>query len=611
MQGIIVGNMATGDKKTKNYTRQELAPLSDEQLKQAEQVVADKLKDNPELFNLLESRYTVDSLVDFFVQSLEGSRKILPKERRRYVIYLRKSTDDERKQVRSIEDQRKECLDLAKRLDIRVRLEDIFEERWSAKTSGKREIFNAMMNGFETGKYHGLISWSPDRLSRNMLEGGQIIEHVDHEKIQDLLFCTYAFDNTPNGKMMLGILFATSKQYSDKLAVDVARGITGAIHEGKYVGLVKKGYYADTDNGRFMPDGVHWQLLRQAVVMRLKDGKTNQEIADFLNASNFSIRKSQDDPYKKAKMDKKTVATMFTDPFYTGAYKYGDNIANLNDAYNFLPLMTPDEYIALSKNMSDSFNKKFVGRSNVSQRLEFGLLREKVICHFCDGNMGFQRTRIVRGKNAGSWQLSYYCRNKECIRHNDEEAVRIYGKKLAKSISARFVTAHIEWTLRHMTANVLEAHKHYIDRIEKQVAIDKEIAKRKLTEAKTELKRQKDMYSKYQTFQVEDPETYKKHHAGKLEFHQAQINAVNATITTTQKELEDLRQALPTREEFVELVHSYLETILNTTDLIEEDAVYRELVLNLRAGDNAVSVIKLNPPYDMMVDYSENTSWSG
>ncbi len=603
--------MAKSDNKTRVRKKQEFVTSSDEQLKRAEQVVADSLKDNPELFNLPESRYTVESLVDFFVQSLEGSRKILPKEKRRYVIYLRKSTDDERKQVRSIEDQRKECLDLARRFDIKVRPEDIFEERWSAKTSGKREIFNAMMNGFEIGKYHGLISWSPDRLSRNMLEGGQIIEHVDHEKIQDLLFCTYAFDNTPNGKMMLGILFATSKQYSDKLAVDVARGITGAIHEGKYVGLVKKGYYADTDNGRFMPDGVHWQLLRQAVVMRLTEGKTNQEIADFLNTSNFSYRKNQDEPYRKSKMDKKTVATMFVDPFYTGAYKYGDNIANLNDNYNFLPLMTPDEYIALSKNMSDSFNKKFVGRSNVSQRLDFGLLREKVICDFCDGNMGFQRTRIVRGKNAGSWQLSYYCRNKECVRHNDDEAIRVYGKKLAKSVSARFITAHIEWTLRHMTANVLEAHKQYISRIEKQVAIDKDIAKRKLTEAKVELKRQKDMYAKYQTFQVDEPETYKKHHAGKLEFHQAQINAVNASITSAQKELDDLRKALPTREEFVELVHSYLKTILETSDLIEEDAVYRELVLNLRVRDNVVSVIKLNPPYDMMVDLSENTSWSG
>jgi len=225
--------------------------------------------------------------------------------------------------------------------------------------------------------------------------------------------------------------------------------------------------------------------------------------------------------------------------------------------------------------------------------------------------MTFQRTKIQRGKNAGSWQLTYYCRNKECIRHKDDEAIRVHGKKLAKSVSARFITAHIEWTLRHMTANVLEAHKQYIDRIEARVAINKDIAKRKLTEAKTELKHQKDMYSKYQTFQVEDPETYKKHHTGKLEFHQAQVNAVNATITATQKELDDLRKALPTREEFVELVHSYLKTILETSDLIEEDAVYRELVLNLRAGDNSVSVIKLNPPYDMMVDFSENASWSG
>ncbi len=118
------------------------------------------------------------------------------------------------------------------------------------------------------------------------------------------------------------------------------------------------------------------------------------------------------------------------------------------------------------------------------------------------------------------------------------------------------------------------------------------------------------MYSKYQNFQVEYPETYKKYHTGKLEFHQAQINAVNATITASQKELDDLRKVLPTREEFVELVHSYLKTIFETSDLIEKDAVYREVVSNLRARDNSISVIKLNPPYDMMVDLSENSSWS-
>ena len=75
--------------------------------------------------------------------------------------------------------------------------------------------------------------------------------------------------------------------------------------------------------------------------------------------------------------------------------------------------------------------------------------------------------------------------------------------------------------------------------------------------------------------------------------------------------MDDLQKALPTRGEFVELVHSYLKTILETSDLIEEDAVYREVVSNLRARDNSISVIKLNPPYDMMVDFSENTMWSG
>ena len=36
--------------------------------------------------------------------------------------------------------------------------------------------------------------------------------------------------------------------------------------------------------------------------------------------------------------------------------------------------------------------------------------------------------------------------------------------------------------------------------------------------------------------------------------------------------------------------------------MIEEDTVYQELVLNLRAGDDVISVIKLNPPYDLLVD---------
>ncbi len=272
--------------------------------------------------------------------------------------------------------------------------------------------------------------------------------------------------------------------------------------------------------------------------MRLNDRATGEDIADFLNDSHLSVRKTEQDEYKLVKMTKNMVSDFLTDEFYTGVYKHGDNISNLNDQYNFLPLMTPDEFIQLGRNISASFDKEFKGRGNVAQRLEYGLLREKVICDFCDRVMTFQRTKIPRGKNKGKWLLSYYCRNKECLRHNDKEAILKYGHKLPKGIRAKYVNAHIEWTLRHLTKNVDEAHRRYIDRIEQDVIIKRETNRRKL-------------------------------------------------------------------------INSYLETILKTTDVVEEDLVYREVVLSLRANDNFISVIKLNPPYDLMVDLSENTSWSG
>ncbi len=76
-------------------------------------------------------------------------------------------------------------------------------------------------------------------------------------------------------------------------------------------------------------------------------------------------------------------------------------------------------------------------------------------------------------------------------------------------------------------------------------------------------------------------------------------------------ELEKLKQDLPTRKEFVELVQSYLLILRTTRDLVEEDEVYKEMVLNLRVRDDSAPVIKLNPPYDLMVDLSKIVSGRG
>ena len=594
------------DKTKKNRKKRKVVKLPAKTRLAVEKTVEQRVLDNPDVFKLPISNRTIDDLTNYFIKQKEGVTKILPKEKRRYVIYLRKSTDSEDKQVRSLPDQRIECLELAERLGVEVKESDIIEESESAKLSGKRPLFDTMMLGFETGKYHGLIAWSPDRLSRNMKEAGAIIELIDLEKIQDLQFKTYQFENNPNGKMLLGILFATSKQYSDKLSVDVSRGTSGNIKEGKYNGVIKKGYYVDKNTWHFIPDGYNWHLLREAVDMRLYKGKTNEEIADFLNASYLSEHTYTDDDYRIVKMTKSKVGNLFEDPFYFGLYRHGDTIADLVDVYDFLPLITPDEYIQLNREAASDFGKEYAGKGTASARLEYGLLRSKVICDYCDSSMQWQHQEIKRGKNKGKWLISWYCRNREnCIRHNNKLAIETFGKPLKKSIRGKLVVEPVKDMLKQCTKKSEEAYNYYIDKLEVKVAQDKAVARRKLSEAKASLTLNNKQYAKYQDFQSEYPKEYVKHHSGKLEYHQNLINVAQANIKVANAELDKLKTALPTRQEFYELTRSYLKTINSTRDLLELDAVLNEVVLNLGAGDDVVSVIKLNKPYDMLVDLSK------
>src|SRR5579859_2234112 len=135
----------------------------------------------------------------------------------KYVLYARKSTDDPQRQVRSIDDQIAECRQLAQRLHLPL-IEPPLIETKSAKKPGKRPIFRQMLQDIRQGKYDGIVAWNPDRLARNMKEGGEIIDMIDENIIADLKFVTHHFTKDANGKMLLGMAFVLSKQYSDSLS---------------------------------------------------------------------------------------------------------------------------------------------------------------------------------------------------------------------------------------------------------------------------------------------------------------------------------------------------------------------------------------------------------
>ena len=90
----------------------------------------------------------------------------------RYILYLRKSTDDEDRQVLSIVSQKDEMLQIAKRFELNITL--VLEEAKSAKSPG-REIFNDMLTRIQRGEADGILCWHVNRLARNPIDGGQII----------------------------------------------------------------------------------------------------------------------------------------------------------------------------------------------------------------------------------------------------------------------------------------------------------------------------------------------------------------------------------------------------------------------------------------------------
>lgn len=141
----------------------------------------------------------------------------------RYVLYARKSSADVDSQAKSLPDQIADCLKYAE--DKGIVVVSTLKESHSAKISGKRPVFTQMLKDIEAGKYDGILAWNPDRLARNSLEAGMIVDMVDSDKIKDLKFPTLEFTNDSNGKLLLNIMFAMSKQYSEHLSESVHRGV--------------------------------------------------------------------------------------------------------------------------------------------------------------------------------------------------------------------------------------------------------------------------------------------------------------------------------------------------------------------------------------------------
>ena len=169
-----------------------------------------------------------------------GVPAVVPIEKVRYCLYARKSTESDEKQALSIDSQVKEMLQIAERESLEI--VDIRRESHSAKASGQRPVFNELIRDLNSGRYTGILTWAPDRLSRNAGDLGTLVDLMDEKKLHQIRTYGQSFQNSPNEKFLLMILCSQAKLENDNKSINVKRGLRTRCEMGLWPAPAPMGY---------------------------------------------------------------------------------------------------------------------------------------------------------------------------------------------------------------------------------------------------------------------------------------------------------------------------------------------------------------------------------
>lgn len=157
------------------------------------------------------------------------------------ILYCRKSTDSEDKQVMSLDAQEHELTKLAEREGIEI--VKTIRESMSAKAPG-RPLFAQMLGEISTCKADTILCWKIDRLARNPVDGGSISWMLQSGQLQAIK--THERTYLPSDNVLLMYVeLGMSNQYIRDLSENVKRGNREKLRRGEWPNHAPYGYRND------------------------------------------------------------------------------------------------------------------------------------------------------------------------------------------------------------------------------------------------------------------------------------------------------------------------------------------------------------------------------
>lgn len=516
----------------------------------------------------------------------------------RFVLYARKSTEDEGSQFNSIPDQITYCEDYAARHGLTI--VDTITEEASAKFSGNRPRFKQMMKDIKDGKYDAILAYHPDRLSRNMLEAGQILDMLTPDKrgnppaLKTLAFSTVAFSNDPSNRLTLAVLFSLATNFSEHLSEMVKRTTDSNLKRGISVGTPKWGYDINPQNQHYEPNK-DYDLIRKGFLM-IKDGKTQKEVVEFWNKSGLKrntkiTRKNKTS--RTIQISTKTTPTIFRDPFAYGVLEQNGKKVILNEVYSegFKSLVTGEEWNKIQTKLPINSRKRTLSNSRTFMPFRGGFLK----CGVCGSSM-----YVSPSTSSGGTRYIYAaCQNKSCKRKHKSIRLKDIITPLCKVLHGIKVTD--------------EDYNHYLQAVDNHLTtITEDLKKERNSYVVTKKmieQQNKELLDKYAAVSMdkEAPKSVKTNLKKEIAECEKKLEEVTDAIKAIDEELKDPSNVKLTSEAFLNLMKT-IEKQMKTGDVYKQDRLARILFSNITIDDKNKLTYLCKPEFDGLLKSSKKNS---
>lgn len=253
----------------------------------------------------------------------------------KYILYARKSSESEDRQVQSIDDQVNRLEKLAK--EQRLKIVDILVEAKSAKQPESRPQFSKMLQTIESGEADGILCWQINRLSRNPIDSARVQWLLQENTLKSIQTIDREYLPSDNA-LLLSVESGIANQYIIDLKKNTLRGVLSKIEKGWSPNHAPIGYLNDKEEKIIIKDPDRFDLVRKLWNLMLTGRYTPPRILEIANSWGLRTPKTKKAGGKE--LSRSNIYHLFANLFYAGIFKYnGEQHEGKHE-----PMITLEEY---------------------------------------------------------------------------------------------------------------------------------------------------------------------------------------------------------------------------------------------------------------------------